>query len=106
MKPVFENNGIWRRELAPVPKLGGNLSTQKSMLSECTLSQFDDDTNWEEWLPHQSVQRDLGRLEKWADRKFNKGKCKILYLGRIKPRHQYMLEDDHLKSSSEEQDLD
>ena len=41
-----------------------------------------------------AIQKDLDRLEKWADRnlmQFNKGKCKLLHLGRNKPMHQYML---------------
>lgn len=38
----------------------------------------------------QMCQKDLKRLEKWADRhliKFNKGKCKDLHLGKNSPRH-------------------
>lgn len=38
----------------------------------------------------QLCQKDLKRLEKWADRhliKFNKGKCKDLHLGKNSPRH-------------------
>jgi len=41
-----------------------------------------------------SIQRDLDRLEKWADRnlmKFNEENCKILHLGRKNPRHQHVL---------------
>jgi len=43
-----------------------------------------------------AIQRDINSLEKWADRnlvKFSKEKCKVLSLGRNKPRHQYMLAD-------------
>ncbi|KAK4830829.1 LOW QUALITY PROTEIN: hypothetical protein QYF61_013758 [Mycteria americana] len=63
--------------------------------------------NWKESLiPHKW--RDLDRLEKWANRnlmKFNKGKCKLLHLGKYNPMHQYMLGADQLESSSAEKDL-
>jgi len=37
--------------------------------------------------------------------KFNKGKCKVLHLGRNNPMHQYRLGADLLQSSSVERDL-
>jgi len=37
--------------------------------------------------------------------KFNKGKCRVLHLGRNIPRHQYRPGSDLLKSSSAERDL-
>jgi len=43
---------------------------------------------------HATIQRDPGRLEKWADRnlmRFSQENCKVLPLGRNNPRHQYML---------------
>jgi len=39
---------------------------------------------------HTAIQRDLDRLEKWADIKFNKKKHKVL--GKNNPMNQYMLE--------------
>ncbi|PKU45957.1 hypothetical protein llap_3725 [Limosa lapponica baueri] len=38
--------------------------------------------------------------------KFNKGKCRVLHLGRKNTRHQYRLGVDQLESSSEENDLE
>ncbi|KFV78388.1 hypothetical protein N308_05547, partial [Struthio camelus australis] len=52
--------------------------------------------------------RDLDRLESWAERnlrKFHKGKCRVLHLGRNNPMHQYRLGVDWLQSSSAEKDL-
>jgi len=70
--------------------------------TEYTLSKFSDDTK------QGGVQRDLDRLESWAERnlmKFNKGKCRVLQLGRNNPMHRCRIESDLLESSSVERDL-
>ncbi|GAB0203761.1 mitochondrial enolase superfamily member 1 [Grus japonensis] len=59
---------------------------------------------------HAAIQRDLNRLEKWADRHLillSKGKCKILYLGRNNPMsmYQYMLEANWLERQLAQKDL-
>jgi len=50
-----------------------------------------------------AIQQDLDSLENLM--KFNKGKCRVLHLGRNNPMHQYMLRADLLDSSSVERDL-
>ncbi|KAK4806774.1 hypothetical protein QYF61_005570 [Mycteria americana] len=80
--------------------------------AECTLNKFADDTKVGGMadMPegHAAIQRDFDKLEKWADRnlmQFNKGKCKVLPLGRNNPMHRYMLGATQLESSLAEKDL-
>ncbi|PKU37048.1 rna-directed dna polymerase from mobile element jockey-like [Limosa lapponica baueri] len=79
---------------------------------QCILSKFADDNklgglaNTPEGCA--TIQRDLDRLESWAEKnlmRFNKGKCRVLHLGRKNARHQYRLGVDLLGSTTEEKDL-
>jgi len=78
----------------------------------CTISKFADDTKLggvvDTLAGCAAIQRELDRLESWAERKlmkFNRGKFRVLHLGRNNPMHQYRLGADLLQSSSAERDL-
>ncbi|GAB0196168.1 mitochondrial enolase superfamily member 1 [Grus japonensis] len=81
--------------------------------TECTFTKFANDTKLGRVADTPegctAIQQDLDRLESWAERnqmKFNnKGKCRVLHLGKNNPRHQYRLGVDLLGSSTVEKDL-
>ena len=56
----------------------------------------------------QSLQSDLGQLEKWAERwqmEFNADKCEVLHLGRTNQNRTYMVNGRELKNTVEQRDL-
>ena len=75
--------------------------------AESTISKFADDTKLggvaDTLEGCAAIQRDLNRLEKWADK--NLIKSKVLRLGRNNPMYQYMLGANQLESSFSERSL-
>ncbi|PKU46693.1 hypothetical protein llap_3010 [Limosa lapponica baueri] len=79
---------------------------------ECTLRKFVDKTKLGGVADTPegcaTIQQDLDRLESWTERNltkiFNKGKFRVLHLGRNNPMHQYRLGADLLESTSVEKD--
>ncbi|PKU41298.1 rna-directed dna polymerase from mobile element jockey-like [Limosa lapponica baueri] len=80
--------------------------------TECILSKFAGDTKLRGLTDTPegcaTIQHDLDRLESWAEKnlmRFNKGKCRVLHVGRKNRRHHYRLGVDLLESTSEQKDL-
>ncbi|GAB0177745.1 mitochondrial enolase superfamily member 1 [Grus japonensis] len=80
--------------------------------AECTLSKFADDTKLGGMSDTPEAcaanQRDLKRLEKWADGnliQFNKENCQVLHLRKNKLMHQNVLGATQLESSLAEKDV-
>ncbi|PKU41301.1 reverse hypothetical protein [Limosa lapponica baueri] len=79
---------------------------------ERILSKFADDTKLRGLTDTPegcaTIQHDLDRLESWAEKnlmRFNKGKCRVLHVGRKNRRHHYRLGVDLLESTTKEKDL-
>ncbi|GAB0207476.1 mitochondrial enolase superfamily member 1 [Grus japonensis] len=79
---------------------------------ERTLSKFAIDTKLcgvvDMLEGREAIQRDLDRLKRWARVKlikFNKAKCKVLYVGQANPKHNYRLGEEWIESSPKEKDL-
>ncbi|PKU39374.1 rna-directed dna polymerase from mobile element jockey-like [Limosa lapponica baueri] len=94
-KPVM--NGIPRGSVLG-PLLFNILVGNTDSGTQCTLSEFADDTKLcgavDMLEGRDAIQRDLDRLESWARAnlmKFNQAKCKVLHLGHGNPRHKCRL---------------
>ncbi|KAK4821756.1 hypothetical protein QYF61_000817 [Mycteria americana] len=103
---ISSMNSSWRPVTSNVPQ--GSILGR--ILLNIFISDLDDeaDCTLGKFVGCATIQRDLNRLEKWADRylvKFNKEKCKVLHLGRNNPMHQYMLGATQLQNSFAENDL-
>ena len=76
--------------------------------TECTLRKFADDIKLSGAVDalegRDANQRDLGRLERWAQAslmKFNNAKCKVLHLGQGNSKHRCRLDREWLENRPE-----
>jgi len=105
----------WRRVMRSVPQgsvLGPVLFNifvgDMDSGIECILSKFADNSKLSDAVDtlegRNTIQRDLGRLERWASvnvMKINKAKCKVLHMGQGNPKHKYRLGRKWIESSPE-----
>ncbi|PKU47312.1 rna-directed dna polymerase from mobile element jockey-like [Limosa lapponica baueri] len=110
-RPSLRNPRPWRSQYWV-----RSCSTYSSIVlderTKCTLSKFaDTKLGGVAGTPEgcATIQRDLGRLESWAEKnlmKFNKGNCSVLHPRTNNHMHQYRTGVDLLESSSAEKDQD
>ena len=77
----------WRSKYADDTKIGGAVDNE---------------------VDFQSLQRDLGHLEEWAERwqmEFNADKCEVQHLGRPNQNRTYMVNGRELRNAVEQRDL-